>query len=311
MKKVSQGRGESGFTLVEVIVAALILSFTIFATWRVISLSAGSITMQERRLKALCLARAHLARVEGIDFSKAVPENFIVSPDKKHKLQSIDYESQIVDINGSGKIDTGDFKLYLNDGTDIPSSTGWSYNSTNLEIENIPETCGGREVSEISLKYKYYHLIDEGGTIPPSNGEGIKEKVIKLTTNVGDTDGDGTAGEKEDILGYDYTTSSSLSPLSYNNYNKNDRELVFDDSKKGHSVWIYYLPKRDNNDNPTENSIVGVVEGLFCEPEPDETTTGAVTSTNKITSMKKITVTEFWRQREKIKSEKVETFIRR
>jgi len=305
MKKISQERDDSGFTLAEVIVAALILSFALFATWRVISSSVGSITTQEKRLKALCLARAHLARLEGVEFSKVVPENFIVPLNQEHRLQSIFYKNQVVDSDGSEDIGTGDFKLYHN-GVEIPSSAGWSYDFASLKIINIPADYIGEKVS---LKYKYYHLIDEGGTVPLSDGEGIKAKTIKLVTNVGDIDGDGIPGEKEDILGDDYNTTSDNTDLSPLSYNKNSRELVFDNDKKDHSVWIYYLPERDNNDNPTDNSIVGVVEGTFCKP--DETTTDAVTLTNEITSMKKITVIEFWKQRGKIRSTKVETFIRR
>jgi len=54
---------ESGFTLVEVIVAVVILSFAIFATLRVITASLNSITRQGQRVKALHLAQAHLAKV--------------------------------------------------------------------------------------------------------------------------------------------------------------------------------------------------------------------------------------------------------
>jgi len=233
-----------------------------------------------------------------------VPENFVVPLNQEHKLQSIDYESQIIDTNRNGHIDTGDFIIRKSNGDLIAGATYGVDPSTNRPIiSTLPLN------ESISINYAYYHLVDEGGTIPSSNREGIKAKTIKLTTDVGDTDGDGTPAEKDDILGDDYTTSSDNTDLSPSSYNKNSRELAFDNSKKGHSVWIYYLPERNSNDNPTDNSIVGVVEGTFCKP--DETTTGAVTLTNKITSMKKITVTELWRRGEKIRSTKVETFIRR
>jgi len=72
---------ESGFTLVEVIVAVAILSFAIFATLRVITASLNSITRQGQRVKALHLAQAHLAKLEAESFSKVVPEILTVSSD--------------------------------------------------------------------------------------------------------------------------------------------------------------------------------------------------------------------------------------
>jgi len=290
---------ERGFTLAEVIVAMAIISFVVLATWRVITSSLHSITRQDQKVKALHISQAHLARVEAEMFSGIVPENFIVPPTHEYQLESIIYNNQIVDEDGSGDASTGDFELYQSNGDPIDSTAGWSYDPASQKITGIPVTYEGKEVY---LVYVYYHLVDEGATVPPNGeslGEGLKERTIKLVTSVGDTDGNGTAGEKSDILGDDLTDNILLSPSDYESFDPQTGELTFIEAKETNSVWVYYLPGSDTDSSgpdgvpdsyldPTENSIVGVVAGNFSSP------TGSVT--NQITETKKITVTQYWKQ---------------
>lgn len=293
-------RKERGFTLVEVIVAMAIISFVILATWRVITSSLHSITRQDQKMRALHISQAHLARLEAETFSGIVPENFIVPPTQEYQLESIIYNNQIVDKDGSGDASTDDFELRESDGDQIdPATTNWSYDPGNRKIIGIPSTYQGQEVY---VDYEYYHLVDEGATVPSNGeslGEGLKERTIELVTSVGDTNGNGTSGEKGDILGDDLTDNVQLSPSDYESFDPQTRELTFIEAKETNSVWVYYLPDSNTNssgpdgvpDNyldPTENSIVGVVAGNFSNP------TGSVT--DQITETKKITVTQHWKQ---------------
>jgi len=298
---------ESGFTLVEVIVAVAILSFVIFATLRVITASLNSITRQGQRVKALHLAQAHLAKLEAESFSKVVPENFVVPPTLEYQLKSITSNSQIVDKDGSGDASTGDFELRQSDGAPILSTTGWSYDSASRKIIGIP-TDEVEVGQEVYLEYKYYHLVEEGGTVP-SDGGGLEERIVKLISSVGDTDGNGTPSEKSDILGNDLTDNDPLSPSDdYESYNPETGELTFID-KIGNSVWIYYLPQKttdsdgDGYEDPTDDSILGVVEGSFYNPDgspPDG-----------ISNTKKVTVTEYWKQGKDIQRTEQQTYITR
>ena len=144
-----------------------------------------------------------------------------------------------------------------------------------------------------------------------SDGEGLKERIIKLITSVGDTDGSGTAGEKSDIMGDDLTSDAPLSPSDYESFNSQTKELTFIEDKEGSSVFIYYLPKDTGTDDdddgykdPLDDAILGVVEGSFYNPD------GSIIP-NQITSTKKVTVTEYWKQGENIQSTRQEAYINR
>jgi len=286
----------------------VILSFAIFATLRVITASLNSITRQGQRVKALHLAQAHLAKLEAESFPKVVPENFVVPPTLEYQLKSITSNSQIVDKDGSGDASTGDFELRQSDGAPILSTTGWSYDSASRKIIGIP-TDEVEVGQEVYLEYKYYHLVEEGGTIPSSDGEGLNERTIKLITSVGDTNGNGTPEEKSDILGDDLTDNVLLSPSDYESFDPQTGKLTFIETKQGNSVWIYYLPQKttdsdgDGYEDPTDDSILGVVEGSFYNPDgspPDG-----------ITNTKKVTVTEHWKQGKDIQRTEQETYITR
>jgi len=283
---------ESGFTLVEVIIAVVILSFAIFATLRVITASLNSITRQGQRVKALHLAQVHLAKLEAESFSKVVPENFVVPSTGEYLLKSITSNSQIVDKDESGDASTGDFELRQSDGTEI---TGWSYDPDSRKIIGIP-TDEVEVGEEIYLEYKYYHLVEEGGTIP-SDGETGEEGIVKLVTDPGDLNNIGV----EEI-----DSGNSIAP---DEYSSSTRELFFNASDEGKSVWIYYLPQKttdsdgDGYEDPTDDSILGVVEGSFYNPDgspPDG-----------ITNTKKVTVTERWKQGKDIQRTEQETYITR
>ena len=299
---------ERGFTLAEVIVAMVIISFVVLATWRVITSSLHSITRQDQKVKALHISQAHLARLEADTFSRVVPENFVVPSSQKYQLKSIIYNGQIVDRDGSGNASPGDFSLYESDSTEI---TGWSYEPSSQRITGIPDTHIGQE---IYVDYKYYHLVDEGATVPSSDGDGLKEWTIKLITSVGDTNGDGKSGEKSDILGMNLTRNEALDPdEDYDSFDPRTRELIFIDTRQEDSVWIYYLPDSDTDSSgpggtpdgyldPTENSIVGVVAGNFYNPDKSA-------ATRQITKTKEITVTEHWRQGGKIQKVEQKAYI--
>ncbi|GAG39978.1 unnamed protein product, partial [marine sediment metagenome] len=152
------------------------------------------------------------------------------------------------------------------------------------------------------------HLIREGGTIPMFDGEGLKKSTIKLITNLGDTDGSGTAGEKSDIMGDNLTDDDPLSPSDYDSFNQQSKELTFIEDRKGDSVFIYYLSKKgadidgDGCKDPLDDAILGVVEGSFYNPDGS-------TIPSQITSTKKVTVTEYWKQGENIQSTRQEAYI--
>jgi len=324
---------ESGFTLVEVIVAVAILSFVIFATLRVITASLNSITRQGQRVKALHLAQAHLAKLEAESFPKVVPENWRIDSGATYSLSlnmydpnvsasetfvSSDdnywYSSDGLGFSPNDNNDDGILVVENKDGTTSvftrndpspASSTEYSWNSSNLTLTFFSSDEG----KEIQIYYRYYHLVKEGGTVPSSDGEGLKEKVIKVCTDVGDTNGNGTDGEKDDILGEDLTDADPLSSSDYENFDPQTGELTFIATKRSHSVWIYYLPQKttdsdgDGYDDPGDKSILGVVEGSFCNPD------GSLA--NQITNTKKLTVTEFWKQGKDVQSTTQETYITR
>ena len=317
---------EQGFTLVEVIVAVAILSFAIFATLRVITASLNSITRQGQRIKALHLAQAHLAKLETESFSKVVPENWRIDSGTTYSLNIYDpdvstseifvssddnywYSSDGLGFSPNDNSDDGILVVENKDGTTTvftqvlssPASTEYLWTQSNLTLAFSASDVG----REIQIYYRYYHLVEEGGTVPSSDGEGIKEKVIKLFTDVGDTNGSGTDGEKDDILGEDFTAGNSLSSSDYDGFNPQTKELTFVDSKKGNSVRIYYLSLRNGQD-PANNSIVGIVKGNLWDPDSGSTTTEITPTT-----IKQITVTEYWKQGNEIKSTQQQTYITR
>jgi len=326
---------ESGFTLVEVIVAVAILSFAIFATLRVITASLNSITRQGQRVKALHLAQAHLAKLEAESFPKVVPETWIIGAGGLYRCQLSIYNSDHPFLAVNQFIDSDFAYWYLprpdglefsNDGRDdgilVASADGSVYTCASASTNETggPGTLGvpdynwdtddfklffDDEEEEIQIYYRYYHLVHEGGTVPSSDGEGLKEKVIKVCTDVGDTNGNGTYGEKDDILGEDLTTGSSLSSTDYDSFNPQTKELTFVDSKKGNSVRIYYLSLRNGQD-PANNSIVGIVKGNLWDPDSGSTTTEITPTT-----IKQISVTEYWKQGNEIKSTAQQTYITR
>ncbi len=291
---------DSGFTLIEVVVAVAILAFAIFSTWRVISSSVSSITRQEKQVKALHIGQACLGRLEGEDFSKVIPENFVATSSGliNYKLNESEIlnKDQIVDKNGDGVVDKKDFEVYVyRNGTINPAQEGWSFDPDNLEIQNISVTAG----DEVYINYAYYSLVDEGGTIPSSDGEGIKRGTIKLITDPGN------------LSSITVEELSSASPIYPVNYSSDTCELSFASSDETKSVWIYYLPERTTTDtngdgyqDPTDDSIVGVVQGSFWDISSGSTTTA-------VTNTKRVSVTEFWKQEEEIRKVELKTFIQR
>ncbi len=322
---------EAGFTLVEVMVAIAILSFAIFATLRVITASLNSINRQGQRGKALHLAQAHLVELEANSFSLIVPENWVIDSTASYQLNIYNpnvspseilvssdddywYDDDDSDTQDLGFDDTGQSKsdgilVAAEDGTPYtatstfpPPTERYNWDSTTLTLTLSPLDVG----KEIQIYYRYYHLIKEGGTIPMSDGEGLKERIIKLITSVGDTDGSGTAGEKSDIMGDDLTSDAPLSPSDYESFNSQTKELTFIEDKAGGSVYIYYLPKGTDVDgdgykDPLDAAILGVVEGSFYNPD------GSIA--NQITDTKRVTVTEYWKQGENIQSTRQEAYI--
>ena len=322
---------EPGFTLVEVIVAVAIISFAIFATLRVITASLNSITRQGQRVKALHLAQAHLAKLEAESFSKVVPETWIIDSGGLYRYQLSIYDSDHPFLAVNQFIDSDFAYWYLprpdglgfdddrqdkSDGILVADKDGTPYIVTddsppppkhyNWDSAMLTLTFSSLEDpdEEIQIYYRYYHLVHEGGTVPSSGGEGLKEKVIKLCTDVGDTNDDGKSGEKDDILGEDLTAGNPLSSSDYDSFNPETKELTFV-NKEGNSVRIYYLPLRNGQD-PAKDSIIGIVKGELWGP-------GSESKPPKITptTIKQITVTEYWKQGNEIKSTQQETYITR
>ena len=329
---------EAGFTLVEVMVAIAILSFAIFATLRVITASLNSINRQGQRGKALHLAQAHLVELETNSFSRIVPESWVIDSSDPPQYQLNIYDSNVspseilVSSDDDYWYDSDGLEFSPNDGNDdgilVVSGDGTTVyaciNATANETDG-PGTAGTADYNwdtddsellfddddqgkEIQIYYRYYHLIKEGGTIPMSDGEGLKERTIKLITSVGDTDGSGTAGEKSDIMGDDLTSDAPLSSSDYESFNSQTKELTFVEDKGGKSVYIYYLSKKgadidgDGYEDPLDAAILGVVEGSFYNAD------GSIIP-NQITSTKKVTVTEYWKQGENIQSTSQEAYI--
>jgi len=326
---------EAGFTLVEVMVAIAILSFAIFATLRVITASLNSINRQGQRGKALHLAQAHLVELETKSFSRVVPESWVIDSSTLPQYQLNIYDSNV--SPGEILVSSDDDYWYDSDGlgfspndneddgilvvsgdgttvytcndataseTDGPGTTAPDYNWDTDDSELFFD--GDDVGKEIQIYYRYYHLIREGGTIPLSDGEGLKERTIKLITSLGDTNGNDTAGEKSDIMGDDLTDDAPLSPSDYQSFDSQTKELTFIEDKGGNSVYIYYLPKGTDTDgdgykDPLDDAILGVVEGSFYNPD------GSIA--NQITSTKKVTVTEYWKQGENIQSTRQEAYI--
>ena len=325
---------EAGFTLVEVMVAIAILSFAIFATLRVITASLNSINRQGQRAKALHLAQAHLVELETNPFSLIVPENWVIDSTASYQLNIYNpnvspseilvssdddywYDDDDSDTQDLKFDDTGQNK---NDGILVAAKDGTPYTVTstspppseyyNWESSTLTLTFSSDNAAkEVQIYYRYYHLIKEGGTIPFSGGEGLKEATIKLITSVGNTNGDEAAGQMSDIMGDDLTSDAPLSSSDYESFNSQTKELTFIEDKGGSSVYIYYLPKKgtdidgDGYEDPLDAAILGVVEGSFYNPD------GSIA--NQITSTKKVTVTEYWKQGENIQSTRQEAYINR
>jgi len=331
---------EAGFTLVEVMVAIAILSFAIFATLRVITASLNSISRQGQRVKALHLAQAHLIELETKFFSRIVPETWTITgtgDPLRYDYRLNIYDSNVppseilvsldddywYDDDGLGfspNDDNDDGILVVSgDGTTVYVCKNATANETDgpgtLETADYNWNTDDSELlfdyddagKKIQIYYRYYHLVKEGGTIPISDGEGLKERTIKLITSVGDTDGSGTAGEKSDIMGDDLTSNAPLSSSDYESFNSQTKELTFIEDKEGNSVFIYYLSKKgtdidgDDCKDPLDAAILGVVEGNFYNPD------GSIV--NQITDTKRVAVTEYWKQGENIQSTRQEAYI--
>ena len=109
-------------------------------------------------------------------------------------------------------------------------------------------------------------------------------------------------------MGDNLTDDVPLSPSDYESFNPQTKELTFIEDRKGNSVFIYYLPKGTDIDgdgykDPLDDAILGLVEGSFYNPDGS--------TANQITSTKKVTVTEYWKQGENIQSTSQEAYINR
>jgi len=274
---------EAGFTLVEVMVAIAILSFAIFATLRVITASLNSINRQGQRTKAVHLAQAHLVELETKSFSRILPETWTITGTGDPTIYY--YQLNIYDSNvspGEMLVSSDDDYWYSGDGLEFSpnddnddgilvveneegtvtvftrndpsptSSTEYSWDLNSLTLTFVDADLG----KKIQIYYRYYHLVEEGGTVPLSDeeelGEGLKKRTIKLITSVGNTDGIDAAGEKSDIMGDDLTSDAPLSSADYDSFNSQTKELTFIEDKEGNSVFIYYLPKGTDIDGDGE-----------------------------------------------------------
>lgn len=322
---------EAGFTLVEVMVAIAILSFAIFATLRVITASLNSISRQGQRAKALHLAQAHLVELETNPFSLIVPESWVIDFSIPPEYQLNIYDPSVsaseilvssdddywYDDDGLGfspndgkddgvlvvENEEGTVTVFTRNDLSPTSPTEYSWDLDNLTLTFLDVDQG----KEIQIYYRYYHLIREGGTIPMFDGEGFKKSTIKLITSVGDTNGNEPAGEKSDIMGDDLTDDTPLSPSDYESFNSQTRELTFASGKQGNPVYLYYLSNKgtdldgDGYKDPLDDAILGVVEGSFYNPD------GSIAS--QVTDIKRVSVTEYWRQGENIQSSRQEAYI--
>jgi len=327
---------EAGFTLVEVMIAVAILSFAIFATVRIITASLGSITRQGQRVQALHLAQAYLTKIEAKFFFWVVPETWTI-PDTPYPSYQLGiynpnvspseilvpsdnnywYDDDNPDTENLGFDDSGQDK---SDGILVANKDGTPYTKISTppllseqyiwDSKTLTLTFSSANIGEeIQIYYRYYHFVEEGGTIPSSDAEGLKKGTIKLITDVGDTNGNGTPGEEGDILGENLTADESLSPSDYESFDGQTRELTFVEAKEESSVWIYYLPGKSSDTNgdgyedPEDKSILGVVKGNFCNLDGSPT--------NKTTDTKKVSVTEYWKQGENIQSAWQKTYVTR
>ncbi len=302
-----------------------IISFVILATWRVITSSLHSITRQDQKIRALHISQAHLARLEGETFSKVVPENWVIEleggdPDEYDHQLSI-YDSSYPSFAANQFIGSDHDYWYTaapdglgfssdgeDDGILVASADGgsvYTIETASTSVTSGPGTLGVSdynwntddfklffdsedEGNEIQIYYRYYHLIDEGGTVPSFDEEAREEGVIQLVTDPGDS---------SNIAVEEIDSGNGIDPDEYE-YFTSTKKLLFS-GHGGDSVWIYYLPDSDTDSSgpegasdgyldPTENSIVGVVTGNFSNPDGSPT--------NNITKTKEITLAEYWQQ---------------
>jgi len=309
----------------------------ILATWRVITSSLHSITRQDQKIRALHISQAHLARLEAETFSRVVPENWVIeveggNPSRyDHQLSIYDSSypsfatSQFINSDhpywysaapdGLGfSDDAGNDGILVAsaDGTSVytcistttsetagPGTTELDYNWDTDDLILFFDT--GDQGKGIQIYYRYYHLMDEGGTVPSFDGEAREKGVIKLVTDPGDS--------SNNIAVEEIDSGTSVAPAGYSS---STRELSFNTSDEGESVWIYYLPDSDTDSSgpegasdgyldPTENSIVGVVAGNFSNPDGS--------TTNHITETKEITLAEYWQQGGQIQRSEQRAYI--
>jgi prepilin-type N-terminal cleavage/methylation domain-containing protein len=324
---------KGGFTLAEVIVAMAIISFAVLATWRVVTSSLYSITRQDQKVKALYISQAHLARLEADTFSRAVPENWVIGAGGVYWYQMSIYDSPYPSFAANQFIES-DFTYWYSttpdglgfsnderdDGILVASADGSSvYTCTSATTNETsgPGTVGVSDYNwdtddfklffdsedggeEIQIYYRYYHLVDEGGTVPSSDGEAREKGVIRLLTD---------PGELNNIAVEEIESENNITPSEYSS---TTRKLLFNAFGQGKSVWIYYLPESDTDLwgpdgsldgylDPTENSIVGVATGNFCNPDGS--------ATNQIAKTKKITLTEYWWQGGQIQKAQQKAYI--
>ena len=348
-EKYPMKRGKLGFTLVEVVVAVAILSFSIFATWRVITSSINSITRQEKRTKALHIGQACLGRLEGEDFSKVVPEEWTITGNPPKYQLSI--YKLVEDLNLVDGLEISPDKIFItpddpnwpisdydnSDGilvadkdgnpyrkvTSSPPNSGeynWDPNKLTLTFNSDDQ---GKEVQ---IYYRYYHLIDEGSTprlykplyaplgAHEDGGHNSKTNpyIIKLIDS---------PVKKEivsDMQGNVYThryVSENVPPpepdrLWGDDYTINlSKGLISFDNDD--PVWITYLPNRDNTDINNDDYQDPIDDSIVGVVQGCFWDISSGTPTTAITPTKRISVTEFWKQEEEIRKVELKTFIQR